>query len=73
MTSAGDVMADLNARILPEVLASHPRRVFYTFEGMMAEQRDVLGGLQRGFVLALLMIFAVLPVRFRPTCSPSSS
>ena len=34
----------------PEVLARHPA-VFYTFEGMMAEQRDVLGGLQRGFAL----------------------
>ena len=55
VTSAGDVIADLNARILPEVLARHPG-VFYTFEGMMAEQREVLGGLQRGFVLALLMI-----------------
>ena len=28
----------------------------------MAEQRDALGGLQRGFVLALLMIFALLAV-----------
>ena len=43
VTSAGDVIADLNARILPEVLARHPG-VFYTFEGMMAEQRDVIGG-----------------------------
>ena len=55
VTSAGCVIADLNARILPELLARHPG-VFYTFEGMMAEQRDVVGGLQRGFVLALLMI-----------------
>ena len=49
VTSAADVIADLNARILPEVLARYPG-VFYTFEGMMAEQRDVIGGLQRGFV-----------------------
>ena len=32
VTSAGDVIADLNARILHEVLARHPG-VFYTFEG----------------------------------------
>ena len=72
VTSAGDVIADLNARILPEVLARYPG-VFYTFEGMMAEQRDVLGGLQRGFVLALLLIFALLAVPLRSYVSRSSS
>ena len=69
VTSAGDVIADLNARILPEVLARHPG-VFYTFEGMMAEQRDAVGGLQRGFVLALLMIFALLAVPLRSYVQP---
>ena len=69
VTSAGDVIADLNARILPELLARHPG-VFYTFEGMMAEQRDVLGGLQRGFVLALLLIFALLAVPLRSYVQP---
>ncbi|MCY4028512.1 MAG: efflux RND transporter permease subunit [Acidobacteria bacterium] len=69
MTSAGDVIADLNARILPEVLARHPG-VSYTFEGVMAEQRDMLGGLQRGFVLALLLIFALLAVPLRSYVQP---
>ena len=46
VTSAGDVIADLNAPTLPGVLARHPG-VFYSFQGMMAEQRDVLGGMQR--------------------------
>ncbi|MCY4027253.1 MAG: efflux RND transporter permease subunit, partial [Acidobacteria bacterium] len=69
VTSAGDVIADLNARILPEVLARHPG-VFYTFEGIMAEQRDAVGGLQRGFVLALLMIFALLAVPLRSYVQP---
>ena len=39
----------------------------------MAEQRDVLGGLQRGFVLALLLIFALLAVPLRSYVQPSSS
>ena len=69
VTSVGDVIADLDARILPEVLARHPG-VFYTFEGMIAEQRDVLGGLQRGFVLALLLIFALLAVPLRSYVQP---
>ncbi len=69
VTSAGEVIADLNARILPEVLARHPG-VFFTFEGVMAEQRDAVGGLQRGFVLALLMIFALLAVPLRSYVQP---
>ena len=69
VTSAGDVIADLNTRILPEVLAGYPG-VFHSFEGMMAEQRDAVGGLQRGFVLALLMIFALLAVPLRSYVQP---
>ena len=69
VTSAGDIIADLNARILPEVLARHPG-VFHTFEGAMAEQRDALGGLQRGFTLALLMIFALLAVPLKSYVQP---
>ena len=68
-TAAGDVIADLNARILPEVLTRYPD-VFYTIEGGMAEQRDAVGGLQRGFVLALLMIFALLAVPLRSYVQP---
>ena len=36
----------------------------------MAEQRDALGGLQRGFTLALLMIFALLAVPLRSYVQP---
>ncbi len=69
VTSAGEVIADLDTRILPEVLARYPG-VFYTFEGVMAEQRDAVGGLQRGFVLALLMIFALLAVPLKSYVQP---
>ena len=69
VTSSGDVIADLNARVLPEVLARYPG-VFHSFEGAMAEQRDALGGLQRGFLLALLMIFALLAVPLKSYVQP---
>ena len=69
VTSADAVIADLNARLLPEVLAGYPG-VFHTFEGAMPEQRDALGGLQRGFTLALLMIFALLAVPLRSYVQP---
>ena len=69
VTSAGAVIADLQTRILPEVLAAHPG-VFYTFEGAQAEQADAVGGLQRGFLLSLLMIFALLAVPLRSYVQP---
>ncbi len=69
ITTGGAVIADLRERILPEVLADYPG-VFYTFEGMQAEQADAVGGLQRGFALALLMIFALLAVPLRSYVQP---
>jgi len=69
VTSAGQVVSDLEARILPEVLASYPG-VFYSFEGAQAEQVDAVAGLQLGFILALLMIFALLAVPLRSYVQP---
>ena len=69
VTSADAVIADLRTRILPEVLAGYPG-VFYTFEGAQAEQADALGGLWLGFLLALLMIFALLAVPLRSYVQP---
>ena len=69
LTSAGAVIADLQARILPEVLADYPG-VFYTFEGAQAQQVEAMGGLQSGFLLALLMIFALLAVPLRSYVQP---
>jgi multidrug efflux pump subunit AcrB len=65
----GDIVADLENRILPEILAEHPT-VFYTFEGSQAEQRDSLGGLARGFAIALIMIYALLAVPLRSYAQP---
>ena len=69
VTSAGQVIADLQARILPEVLANYPG-VVYTFQGVQAEQADAIAGLQRGFILALLMIFVLLAVPLRSYVQP---
>jgi multidrug efflux pump subunit AcrB len=69
VTSAQAVIDDLEARILPEVLLAFPG-VTYSFEGAQAEQRDAIGGLQRGFGLALLMIFALLAIPLRSYVQP---
>jgi multidrug efflux pump subunit AcrB len=69
IATPGDIIANLEARVLPEIRASHPG-VLYTFEGAQSEQRDTLGGLQRGFTLALLMIYALLAIPLRSYVQP---
>ena len=69
ITSAGAVITDLRARILPEVLAGYPE-VFHSFEGAEAEQSDATGSLLTGFILALLVIFALLAVPLRSYVQP---
>ena len=61
ITTAGDVTANLEARILPEVLARHPG-VYHSFDGMQAEQADSVAGLRTGFAIAMLAVFALLAV-----------
>lgn len=69
VTSAGAVIGDLEARVLPEILAQYPG-LSYSFEGMMAEQRETVGGLQRGFGIALLLIFSLLAVPLKSYLQP---
>ena len=69
VTSSGTVVADLQTRILPAVLPRHPG-VFYVFEGVQAEQEDAVGGLQAGFVIAVLAIFALLAVPLKSYLQP---
>ena len=69
VTSAGEVIGDLDARVLPEIVDRYPG-LSYTFEGAMAEQRDAIAGLLRGSVLALLMMFALLAVPLKSYLQP---
>jgi multidrug efflux pump subunit AcrB len=69
VATPGDVIADLDARVLPEVRANHPG-VLHSFEGAQSEQRDTLGGLRRGFTLALLVIYALLAIPLRSYLQP---
>jgi len=67
--STDDIVSDLKKRVLPEILASYPG-VFFSFEGQKAEQRDTMGGLKKGFFLALVMIFILLAVPLRSYLQP---
>jgi len=65
----GEIVEDLRVRVLPEVLAEFPG-VRYTFEGDQAEQRETLGGLKRGFAIALLGIYALLAIPLKSYFQP---
>ena len=69
ITTAGAVNADLDTRIVPSVLARHPG-VYHAFEGQQAEQAESMEGLQSGFAIALLAIFALLAVPLRSYGQP---
>ncbi|MCZ6810963.1 MAG: efflux RND transporter permease subunit, partial [Planctomycetota bacterium] len=69
VVSANDVNNDLEERVLPELLAEHPG-VYVTFEGSQSEQRDAIGGLQRGFILAMVAVFILLAVPLKSYVQP---
>ncbi len=63
------VLADLEETVLPGLLADHPG-VAYTLEGEQREQADTVGGMIRGFLLALVLIYALLAIPFRSYTQP---
>ena len=67
--SGGAVLADLEARVLPSLLAQHPG-VSFVFEGVQREQQDAIGGLQVGFAVALFAIFALLAIPLKSYAQP---
>lgn len=69
VVATADVLADIEASIMPEILAAHPN-VFYSFEGQSAEQRDSFGGLLRGFLVALLIIYTLLAIPLKSYTQP---
>jgi multidrug efflux pump subunit AcrB len=69
IVATGDVIADLDSRLLPDILADFPG-VYHSFEGQAAEQRDSIEGLQRGFVVALLVIFTLLAIPLKSYIQP---
>jgi len=67
--NANRILADLEAEVLPRVLRDYPA-VRYSLEGEQQEQRQTLGGLARGFALALLVIYGLLAIPFRSYLQP---
>ncbi len=67
--NATDVVADLERTFLPQLMADHPG-TSYSFEGERREQAETMGGVFRGFILALVIIYALLAIPFRSYLQP---
>jgi multidrug efflux pump subunit AcrB len=68
--NANEILADIGRDVLPVILADHPG-VRYSFEGEQREQRDTMRGLARGFLVALIMIYALMAIPFRSYVQPA--
>lgn len=69
VTNANEVRQYLVNRYLPGLKNRYPG-LRYSIEGEGEEQRQVLGDVQRGFIIALFCIYALLAVPFRSFSQP---
>ena len=69
VVSAATANDILENTILAELIDENPE-LTYTFGGEQQQQLDSLGGLYRGFAIALLMIFALLAIPLRSYTKP---
>ena len=67
--NAQDILKELKAKILPQLIADYPRLSF-DMEGEEKERAESMGSMLDGFKLALLMIFALLAIPFRSYSQP---
>jgi multidrug efflux pump subunit AcrB len=67
--NANDIIADMESEVLPRLLADYPE-IRYSLEGEQQQQRETLTGLARGFVIALLVIYALLAIPFKSYFQP---
>ena len=67
--NANDIIADMESGVLPRLLADYPE-IRYSLEGEQQQQRETLTGLARGFVIALLVIYALLAIPFKSYFQP---
>ena len=67
--NANEILADITKNVLPTLLTEYPT-ISYSLEGEQRDQREALASLRRGFLLALLVIYALLAIPFRSYVQP---
>ena len=58
------IIDDLESGLLPALKADYPE-LAYSIEGEQREQRESMGGMAKGFLVALLALFALLAIIFK--------
>jgi len=69
VANAGEVLADLEAGFLPDLLTRFPG-LNYNLEGEEQERAESMSSLGRGFLLAIFIIYSLLAVQFRSYLQP---
>ena len=69
IVTANEVVGDLQANVLPELLARYPG-INSSFAGEQEEQRRTFAGLARALTVALIVIYALLAIPFRSYLQP---
>ncbi|MFW6081960.1 MAG: efflux RND transporter permease subunit, partial [Desulfosalsimonas sp.] len=69
ITNAAEVRSLLEGRFLPQ-MKNRYEGLRYTIEGEGQEQKQVLGDVKKGFIIALFCIYALLAVPFRSFSQP---
>ncbi len=69
VANANEIVADLKREVVPEIEAIQSR-LQISFGGEQREQAEVLGSLIRGWIIALIAIYALLAVPLRSYAQP---
>ncbi len=69
IANANEVRASLEANVLSQLIRTYPS-LKASFEGEQREQADTIAALQRGFLIALFVIYALLAIPFRSYTQP---
>jgi multidrug efflux pump subunit AcrB len=63
------VLADMKTEMLPALQKKHPGLSF-SFEGRQADQRESVGGLIKGLLGAIVLIYVILAIPFKSYSQP---
>ncbi|RJP82048.1 MAG: efflux RND transporter permease subunit [Desulfobacteraceae bacterium] len=69
MANTGEILSVLRAEVFPGLKNDYPGLIF-NMAGEQKEQQDSISSLREGFLLALLLIYALLAIPFRSYAQP---
>jgi len=67
--NAADIVAEMESTFLPQLMADNPG-TSYSFEGERREQQETMGGVFRGLILAMVIVYALLAIPFKSYIQP---